>query len=426
MTAPDIPEEIRQKIQECGQSDIVVGIPSFNNAATIGHVVRAAKQGLRECFPSAQSVIINSDGGSKDGSVEQALQAAPEASALLQVPYRSYPIQDFSIHQSGVPNKESALRLIFQAARMLRAKACAILGPDIQSITPDWIGSLIQPVCKGECDYVSPYFARHKFDGALTSGIVYPMTRALYGKQIRYPMVSEFCFSPILLDYCLNQDAWEGSASVFGTDIWIGTQAICGGFRIAQVYLGKRIQDPKEQVPDLSSMLKQILGAVFAEMEKNARIWQRLRGSEAVPIFGKTQTIDSHPMEVDVGGMIDSYRLGFRNLFELWSMILPPASLLDLKKLAQGADRDFLFSDMLWVHIVYDFAVAFHLKTMNRDHLLSALTPLYLGWVASFVLQMQNADAAQAESRIEELCLRYESEKPYLISRWRWPDRFNP
>jgi hypothetical protein len=39
---------------------------------------------------------------------------------------------------------------------------------------------------------------------------------------------------------------------------------------------------------------------------------------------------------------------------------------------------------------------------------------------------MQSADAAQVEARIEELCLRYETEKPYLMSRWRWPDRFNP
>jgi hypothetical protein len=30
------------------------------------------------------------------------------------------------------------------------------------------------------------------------------------------------------------------------------------------------------------------------------------------------------------------------------------------------------------------------------------------------------------EQRIEALCLAYEAEKGYLISRWRWPDRFNP
>jgi glucosylglycerate synthase len=426
MAEPDIPEETRQKIQDRGPVDIVIGIPTFNNAATIGNVVRAAKQQLRECFPSARSVIINTDGGSKDGSVELALREAPEAGALIQVPYRPYPIQDLSTHPSGIPSKGIALRLIFQAARMLGVKACAVVGSEIPITVPDWIRSLVQPVLEGRCDHVSPYYTRRKFDGALTNSIVYPMTRALYGKQIRYPIGGEFCFSPILLDHYLNLDVWEGSTSSFGFDIWMTTQAVCGGFRTAQAFLGKRTHDPKEPTSDLSSMLKQILGVMFAEMGKNARVWQRIRGSESIPLFGKAEAMDTAPIEVDAGRMIDSYKLGFKNLFELWSLILPPAALLELKKLAQRGNKDFLFPDILWVHIIYDFAVAFHLKTMNRDHLLSALTPLYLGWVASFVLQMQSADAEQVEARIEELCLSYETEKPYLISRWRWPDRFNP
>jgi glucosylglycerate synthase len=426
MSEADIPEEIRQRIQTYRPSDIVIGIPSFNNAATIGNAVRIARQGLRECFPSARSIIVNADGGSKDGSAEHALQAAPESGALLQVPYRSYPIQSLSTRPSGIPGKGNALRLIFQAARMLGAKACAIVDSEFQSVAPGWIRSLVQPVLEGRCDCVVPYYTRRKFDGAITNGIVYPMTRALYGKRIRCPIGSEFCFSPTLLDHYLNQDVWEGGASIFGIDIWMTIQAACGGFRTGQAFLGRRIQDPKEPSYDLSSMLKQILGVLFTEMEKNAKIWQRIRGSEATPMFGEAEAMDPAPIEVDAGSMIDSYKLGFKNLFELWSPIIQPASMLELKKLALRPNIDFLFRDTLWTHVVYDFAVAYHLKTMNRDHLISALTPLYLGWVASFVLEMQNADVAQVEARIEELCLRYEAEKPYLISRWRWPDRFNP
>ncbi len=35
-------EETLQLIERIGKADIVVGIPSFNNSRTIGHVVRAA------------------------------------------------------------------------------------------------------------------------------------------------------------------------------------------------------------------------------------------------------------------------------------------------------------------------------------------------------------------------------------------------
>ena len=65
-------------------------------------------------------------------------------------------------------------------------------------------------------------------------------------------------------------------------------------------------------------------------------------------------------------------------------------------------------------------------RVISRTHLLGALTPLYLGWVASYALEVANCSAADAEQRLERLARAYEDGKPYLLSRWRWPDRFNP
>jgi len=82
--------------------------------------------------------------------------------------------------------------------------------------------------------------------------------------------------------------------------------------------------------------------------------------------------------------------------------------------------------DMLWAKIVYDFALAHRLRSISRTHLLGSLTPLYLGWVASYAAEVQAGDATAAEQRVERLALAYEAAKPYFVSRWRWPDRFNP
>ena len=54
------------------------------------------------------------------------------------------------------------------------------------------------------------------------------------------------------------------------------------------------------------------------------------------------------------------------------------------------------------------------------------MTPVYLAWAASFVSDLSKADERGVRVRLEELCSAYESEKPYLVARWRWPDRFNP
>jgi hypothetical protein len=124
--------------------------------------------------------------------------------------------------------------------------------------------------------------------------------------------------------------------------------------------------------------------------------------------------------------MLELFRLGARDLPEVWSLVLPPASLFELRKLSSLAPGQFRMPDELWARIVYDFALGHRLRTINRDHLLRAMTPLYLGWLASYALEMQNATVRAAEQRLERLCQAFEANRPYLVSRWRWPDSFNP
>jgi hypothetical protein len=422
-----IPQPAQQQLDQLGGADIVIGIPSFNNAETIGHVVRAAQQGLQQYFPQARGVIVNSDGGSKDGTPERVLGAVPEESPVVQVPYRIYPVHKFSTPYLGIPGKGSALRNIFQISRTLGAKACAVVDSDLRSISPEWIQRLVQPIYEQRFDFAAPYYLRHKFDGTITNSIVYPATRALYGRRIRQPIGGEFCFSPALIEHYLSQDVWRTDVARFGIDIWVTTQAVAGGFRVCQVFLGAKIHDPKDPGSDLATMLTQVLGAMLGEVERNASVWQKVRGSEPVPLLGNSEVhVDTEPVKVDVTRMIDSFRLGYSTLNEIWGLVLPPATLLELKRLSRRQDNEFRFADEIWVRIIYDFTVAYHFRTLNRDHLLRALTPLYLGWVSSFVVEMETADAAAVEERIEKLCGIYEAQKPYLISRWRWPDRFNP
>ena len=82
--------------------------------------------------------------------------------------------------------------------------------------------------------------------------------------------------------------------------------------------------------------------------------------------------------------MLQAFRLAYTNLREIWSLVLPPNTLLGLKRLYSTPDSAaFRMPDNLWARIVYDFLLAYRLRTINRGHLLGALIPLYLAWVAS-------------------------------------------
>jgi len=124
--------------------------------------------------------------------------------------------------------------------------------------------------------------------------------------------------------------------------------------------------------------------------------------------------------------MIESFALAYRNLQSVWTLVLPPATLVELKRLSLADPARFRLADDLWARIVFDFALAHRLRIINRDHLLKALVPLYLAWVASYATEVLGASGAMADVRLEQLCQAFETEKPYLVRRWRWPDRFNP
>jgi hypothetical protein len=126
----------------------------------------------------------------------------------------------------------------------------------------------------------------------------------------------------------------------------------------------------------------------------------------------------------DIAPMLDAFRLAYTNLQEIWSLVLPPNSLLGLKRLAVVEAPAFRMPDNLWARIVYDFLLAYRLRTINRGHLLGALVPLYLAWVASHLNTA--ASGTSPERHVEAVAAAFEADKPYLVSRWRWPDRFNP
>jgi hypothetical protein len=69
--------------------------------------------------------------------------------------------------------------------------------------------------------------------------------------------------------------------------------------------------------------------------------------------------------------------------------------------------------------VVADFAVAYHEQRLPRDHLLRALTPLYLGRVAAFVLETQGGSPSKAVEALERVGLAFEAEKAVLSARWR-------
>jgi hypothetical protein len=401
-----------------------VGVISYHDDETIGAVTAALRDGTTSRFADLGSRLVLADTGS-DATAARARDALAGSAQLVNIPVSRSPGDLLELPYLGIPGKARALHAILTTARDLDARACVLFDAGVSSVSPDWVDGLARPVLDHAFDFVAPYYHRHPFEGALTKGLVYPLVRALYGVRLRQPAAAEFACSRSLLDHFLTEDLWERDGAQVGIDLWLTTSAAGGDFRFGEAALGVRAHHTRDgDTLDLGTTVTQVVGSLFADLESRATRWQRTLSSTAVQRFGTLPAAaPPQPAHVDPERLIESYRLGYRELRDIWTWVLPPRTIVDLRKVVDLPSSQFRLDDELWARVVYDFALGYRLRVLPRDHLLRSLVPLYSGWLASFIRQLRDASGEAADQRVEDLCTAFELQKPYLISRWRWPER---
>jgi glucosylglycerate synthase len=409
---------VRQLIS-VGEIDILVGLPTHNNAKTISSVVAAIQSGILQSFSRDRAAIIDADAGSRDGTPDLVVSASiDDVRRRDSNRFALRTLHSISTQYGSSPARGIAFRTILSAAELLRPRASAVISPDSTNIQPDWLRSLLKPISTEGFDLVLPTYTRHKFDGLLVTNLLYPVTRALYGLRIREPYASEFAFSNRLGSHFLSENSWNDEAAREGCEVRFTLAAIAGGFRIGQVYLGAK--DPLDRsAADLVPALRQTIGVLFGSMESNLSVWTNKTGSQPITTIGADQQFALEPRRINRKRLLDMFRAGVAELDSVFQSILSPSTLAELRGIARLEEEDFRYSGELWVKTVYEFAVAHHKAVINRDHIIQALAPLFRGRALTFLLENRTASAAAVEEHIENLCLEFERLKPYLLELWK-------
>ena len=309
----------------------------------------------------------------------------------------------------------------YQLAQKHEARAILMLGPEAGSLSGAALHDLASAVQSASIDLALPHYDLPPHAGLGNSAVLYPLTRALFATRARFPLAIDLGLSLRMAERLAAAGQRFVSLNQSEALVWPVSEAIAAGFAIEQCDVGTRVL-PQPSDPDIRSIMGNIAGSLFSDVEAKAAFWQRARRLPPPrPSVPQRHTVEGHP---DIMPMIEGFRLAYSNLQEIWSLVLPPNTLLGLKRLSIVDAASFRMPENLWARIVYDFLIAYRLRTINRGHLLGALIPLYLAWVAGHI--NITASGADSERHIEAVAAAFDADKPYLVSRWRWPDRFNP
>jgi len=390
-------------------ADIVVGIPSYNEVESIARTVEQIDRGLSEYFPDLKSVIINLDNHSTDGTRE-AFFSAPGKFPRI---YLSTP--------PDVRGKGHNLRNFYEKAAQLSPRALAVVEADIKNISPFWIRNLVGPILKG-AGYVCPLYIRHKYEATLTSLIIYPLLRSLYGRRVRQANVGDYAFSTKMLDTYLNPPMWDHAVEDFGIDIWMTNIALASKVPVVQAFMGARkVHRMRDPLAQFQVLFKEVLGTIFELMRVYHDFWAQVKWSKPTGLSGTDihETETPLPVDINISSLHVRFTQGLSQYQDILERVFGPMVLTKIQEISSMDLQHFSFPAQTWATILFDAAAAFNrMNAEEKSSLLDALLPLYLGRVLSFVKKTERMSVQQAEEYIENECMIFEENKPYIIKVW--------
>ena len=406
-----MPESFENEVnpEKIKKAEMVVCIPSYREADSISYPVTQADKGLDKYFQENDSVIINCDNNSPDNTKQVFLDTPTKAPKI------------YLSTDPGIKGKGNNFRNLFKKVVDLGAKAVVVVDADLKSITPEWIKHLGEPLFEG-FSYVAPLYVRHKYDGTITNGIAYPMTRALYGRRVRQPIGGDFGFAGELSNVYLKSRTWDEAVANFGIDIWMTTLAINQRVQVCQAFMGRpKIHRTKDPGGDLGPMFRQVVGTIFAMMKEFESFWTKVKYSRPTAIYGfGLGEVEMPPkVDVDTDNLLQQFHIGFDKFSHIWKEILTADVYRKLHEIKGLKEMEFNFPTDLWARVLFDTAVSYGDVSVECDEIMDSLIPLYFGRTLSFVKRTKKMSIKQAEEAIENDCETFEMTKPYLLQRWK-------
>jgi hypothetical protein len=411
-----ISDDLLRQLMAAGQADLLVGVPTLNNAATIEPVLAAVHQAIADGLTHHRVLIVNSDGGSEDGTQARLRSASESRGATLLASHSLRTLHRIVVPYHGLPGKRAAIQILFAAADLLQTRAVAIIDPAASSPSAEALLALFQLGLTGDNDFVAAAPLRDPREGPLVTQVVRPLIAAAFGTSFEDPLGEEFVASGAFVADALAQPVWDDEPLRAGVDLWLRVHALAGPFRSVQVQTPPRTRQSPPAPPSLLGVLRQVLSATWVCLDRYAPRWTSDRLVDPPRLLARDTAAPAGPTW-DWPAMARAYRDAIHDLDPIWSRLLSPAVLRELRS-ASAADP-VCVPDALWADILLDYAISWRHGRGRADDLAASFFPLYLGRAASYLRETEGLDAEASRARLDALARHVRERRSRLVDAWR-------
>jgi hypothetical protein len=406
-------DALLRQLMAVGQVDILVGLPTLNNASTVVDVARAIYACFTHDFGRQRTVMINSDAGSTDGTPELIRDASLTDGDVVQTSHSLRTLHRVVTPYHGLPGKHTALRTVFAAAELTQAKALVVIDPAGPATTAERVTELIAPIAHSDVEFLAPRYRRHPRDGALITQLVRPVVRAVYEVGLDEPLGAEFGCSGRFASHCLERGIWAEDAARFAIDLWLRTEAVANRFTVGQIW---RPAITGAAATTLRQAVRQIFLSLIASLRAHASFWRTTKSVTTLRTWGVDQNGLPAAAEWDYTALAQQARHDISEIRPLLETVLDPAVLARLIEDVAAADAS--PDDELWVRTVYAFLESTNRGTASIEHLADMFVPIYMWRAARFMSQTAHEPVGVVQTRLNALCDAFQRLKPALVNGW--------
>lgn len=386
-------------IEQIKDVDIVVGIPSYNEADNIAFVVKQIDKGLKKYFPRKIAVIVNVDNNSQDGTKEAFLKAKSSVPKI------------YLSTRAGIKGKGHNFYNLFNFIKERSSKINIVVDADLKSIEPEWIRKMAMPIKRGY-DFVTPFYTRNKRDALITNHFCYPLIYGLLGWDVAQPIGGDFAFSLEMVKHWLSKK-WPANVYQFGIDIFMTTEAIVNDFKICQVDLGRKAHKPSQM--KLQSMFVEVAMILFNQLIVYKRFWESKKVKKA-KIFYREKNNKPQSIDFDLQRFKDVCQLGFKADKEIIQKVLSPENYEGLERHYETIRNG--INHRLWSKITYDFLYIYE-KSFNKRELIETLEVIAFCRFFCYARVVERMNTIKAEKQVIEQAKIFRENRDYLLNKYK-------
>jgi len=376
--------------------EIIIGIPTYNEAENIADLVKIIDIGLKKYFPDKRALIVNVDSNSPDGTRRAFLGAKTKTPKKCM---------------SAPRGKGAAIRVLFEYFLSKEStQVLMLIDGDVTSATPKWIRNLITPILKG-FDHCLPLYKRNEYDGSVTDHIVYPVLRGVLGIDIRQALGAELGLSRKAVDRIYNR-TWPSKARRYGIDIFMTLSSVFGELRIAQADLGVKAHRLGSEP---HGTFEETVTTLFELLDENKHFWDGKLRVRKPPLFFKSSGAKpSTPlMEVDYKRLRALAMKEFRENRADIKKIVGAKECERLTKVFKKGSRTSIDTEE-WTNIVFNFVKASKVPPLKRAKLIH---PLFLDRFLSVYKRYLDKDNRMMENEVIRQAEMFYKDRKTLISK---------